>query len=261
MMMSQQNCLQPPTWSQSPTYQPPTSSQAPTWNQPPNWNQAPTSSQPPTYQPPTSSQAPTWNQPPNWNQAPIWSQPPAYQPTWSQPPLCQPTYQPPTYQPPVQQNLSTQAQQFVSAHNNYRNNTDPRATNMQPIQWANDLATSASNWAAQCKWEHSRTPNVGENLYASSIRTSNTNTYNPTDAVNSWGNEKLNYNYDTNSCAPGEVCGHYTQVVWADSNKVGCAVQDCPSISGIPWSNGGTMVVCQYSPPGNWIGQKPYQST
>ena len=31
-------------------------------------------------------------------------------------------------------------------------------------------------------------------------------------AVTSWNNEKDYYNYDTNVCQTGKVCGHYTQV-------------------------------------------------
>lgn len=179
--------------------------------------------------------------------------------------ICSPSvnqtiYNPSNYnQPPINQStLTNQEQQFVTSHNTYRNNVNPSAINMQPIQWSNDLASSAAKWASQCKWQHSQTPGVGENLYASSMRSPNTNNYDPSGAVVSWGNEKVNYDYNTNTCAPNQVCGHYTQVVWANSDKVGCAVQDCQNLQGTSWPNGGTFVVCQYSPPGNWIGQKPY---
>jgi len=35
------------------------------------------------------------------------------------------------------------------------------------------------------------------------------------------------FNYDDRTCATGEVCGHYTQVVWAKSYKVGCGAAFC----------------------------------
>jgi hypothetical protein len=181
------------------------------------------------------------------------------------PSFAPPSYVPPPTQPPNQPSNNNLAQAFIGAHNTYRNNVNPPATNMMPIQWSDDLATSAGQWAAKCVWAHSQKPNVGENLYASSVRTPNVSIYDPSEPVNSWGNEKTNFDYNTNTCAQGQVCGHYTQVVWANSNNVGCAVQDCPSISGIGWPNGGTIAVCQYSPPGNVSingqMQKPYVSS
>lgn len=150
---------------------------------------------------------------------------------------------------------SPYAQPFVNAHNNYRRKVNPPAKNMPMLVWADDLADNASKWAAKCQWAHSGTPGVGENIYATSVR----NDTNPNNAVNSWDAEKSNYNYANNTCAPGAMCGHYTQLVWANSKNLGCAIQDCPKINGINWPNGGTFVVCQYTPPGNYIGQKPYQ--
>ena len=46
-----------------------------------------------------------------------------------------------------------------------------------------------------------------------------------------------------------QSCGHYTQVVWANTLSVGCGVAVCPT---------GTIVVCNYAPPGNYVGEKPY---
>ncbi|KAK9690539.1 hypothetical protein RND81_09G135900 [Saponaria officinalis] len=69
------------------------------------------------------------------------------------------------------------------------------------------------------------------------------------DAVNLWIAEKSNYDYASNSCKNGE-CGHYTQVVWRDSVRLGCARVTC--------QNGGVFVTCNYDPPGNYIGERPY---
>ncbi|MDO9190699.1 MAG: CAP domain-containing protein [Sulfurimicrobium sp.] len=46
------------------------------------------------------------------------------------------------------------------------------------------------------------------------------------------------------------MCGHYTQLVWKKTTAVGCGMAVCGSRDQI-W-------VCQYSPAGNWAGQKPY---
>jgi pathogenesis-related protein 1 len=42
-------------------------------------------------------------------------------------------------------------------------------------------------------------------------------------------------------------------VVWRGSNEIGCGVSSCPlfGTTGLLW-------VCNYDPPGNIIGQRPY---
>jgi hypothetical protein len=78
------------------------------------------------------------------------------------------------------------------------------------------------------------------------------------EVVQAWASEAADYDYASNSCAPGKVCGHYTQLVWRNSTLVGCAYARCTQNSpfdGVPtWD----FWVCDYSPPGNWIGQRPY---
>jgi hypothetical protein len=44
---------------------------------------------------------------------------------------------------------------------------------------------------------------------------------------------------------------HYTQMVWRDTKEVGCGIERG---GGHPFM----VLVCRYSPPGNWEGQKPY---
>ncbi|VAW28221.1 hypothetical protein MNBD_BACTEROID06-1038, partial [hydrothermal vent metagenome] len=116
-----------------------------------------------------------------------------------------------------------------------------------PLEWDETLAKTALKWARQlkkegCAFKHSRTKGLGENLFMGT-----TGFYNPKDVVDSWGNEIENYNYEDNSCSG--VCGHYTQIVWATTKKVGCAKIKC---------DGNDIWVCNYDPPGNWVGQKPY---
>ncbi|NET40232.1 MAG: hypothetical protein F6K19_51255 [Cyanothece sp. SIO1E1] len=45
-------------------------------------------------------------------------------------------------------------------------------------------------------------------------------------------------------------CYHYTQVVWRRTNKLGCGIADHRRL--------GKIVVCNYDPPGNFLGQRPY---
>jgi len=72
-------------------------------------------------------------------------------------------------------------------------------------------------------------------------------------AVDMWANEKAYYDYTTNS-GGGNVVGHYTQVVWQKTRKVGCgkAVSTTDML--------GEHIVCRYSVAGNMLGEKPYCS-
>ncbi|EYF04089.1 putative type-1 pathogenesis-related protein [Chondromyces apiculatus DSM 436] len=124
----------------------------------------------------------------------------------------------------------------------------PAATPIPPLVWSHDVASVAQAHAAKCTFEHSGNP-YGENIYASSGNST------PDKVVGSWVSEKENYDYASNGCS--DVCGHYTQVVWAASERLGCGMSACtdngPFGDG-PWE----MWVCNYDPPGNFNGQKPY---
>ncbi|WMV44847.1 hypothetical protein MTR67_038232, partial [Solanum verrucosum] len=69
-------------------------------------------------------------------------------------------------------------------------------------------------------------------------------------AAQLWVAEKPNYNYGTNQCASGQVCGHYIQVVWRNSVRLGCGRARC--------NNGWWFISCDYDPVGNLVGQRPY---
>ena len=135
-------------------------------------------------------------------------------------------------------------QDYVNAHNSAR-----AAVGVGPVTWDNTVAAFAENYANQrigdCALVHSGGGGkYGENLAWSSADLSGT------DAVKMWVDEKADYDYNSNTCAAGKVCGHYTQVVWRDSVRIGCAKVRC--------NNGGTFIGCNYAPPGNYVDQKPY---
>ncbi|KAH8498627.1 hypothetical protein H0E87_017527 [Populus deltoides] len=95
---------------------------------------------------------------------------------------------------------------------------------------------------SDCNLVHSNGP-YGENLAKGS------GSFTGTAAVNLWVAEKPCYDYASNSCVGGQ-CLHYTQVVWRNSVRVGCARVKC--------TNGWWFVSCNYDPPGNYIGERPY---
>lgn len=134
---------------------------------------------------------------------------------------------------------------ITAAHNAVRG-----AHGVGDITWDDDLAAVAQAWADGCQWGHNdgRSDNypgyVGENIYGSSgVPTGQA-------VVSAWASEEADYDYESNSCS--DVCGHYTQIVWADSTKLGCAIASCPG------GQVANFVVCNYAPGGNYQGQRPY---
>jgi uncharacterized protein YkwD len=140
---------------------------------------------------------------------------------------------------------------ITEAHNAARAAVQPTASPaIPPLTWSPDLAAVAKAYAEKCVFEHSQ-GQYGENLYAT------TGGGNPQAVVDAWVSEAKDYDYATDTCASGAMCGHYTQVVWRDSERVGCGMAFCDT--GSPWGSGSwEHWVCEYDPPGNWVGQKPY---
>ncbi|XP_010039218.1 pathogenesis-related protein 1A [Eucalyptus grandis] len=138
------------------------------------------------------------------------------------------------------------AREFVEAHNKVRlGHGEPL------LKWDKNLAKYsrrfASKRAADCKMIHSYGP-YGENIFWGAKAE-----WSPSQVVDSWVSEKQFYDPTHNSCTPGEMCGHYTQVVWRDTARVGCAW--------IPCLNGGMYAICSYDPPGNYVNESPFVST
>jgi pathogenesis-related protein 1 len=138
---------------------------------------------------------------------------------------------------------------ITAAHNAVRAEVNPAAaTPLPPLAWSSEVASAAQAHAARCVFEHSQS-GYGENIYATSGSAT------PADVVNSWSSEVEEYDYASNGCSG--TCGHYTQVVWAASLRLGCGMADCSENSPLG-SDTWQLWVCNYDPPGNYIGQRPY---
>ncbi|WP_438024143.1 CAP domain-containing protein [Sorangium sp. So ce233] len=138
---------------------------------------------------------------------------------------------------------------MTAAHNRARAAVEPPADPPLPgLSWSPEIAAVAQAYAERCEFSHSES-NYGENLYASSGAST------PEDVVAAWVDEAANYDLATNACS--STCGHYTQVVWADSARLGCGVADCTD--GSPFGGGSWQIwVCNYDPAGNFINERPY---
>ncbi|XP_010209268.1 PREDICTED: peptidase inhibitor 16 [Tinamus guttatus] len=142
---------------------------------------------------------------------------------------------------------------IVDGHNKFRSQVSPPAMDMLKMSWDVELEAFAQAYAEKCIWDHNKERGRrGENLFAM------TPTLDLEFAVEDWNGEEKFYNLTTAMCAPGQMCGHYTQVVWASTQRVGCGVKFCAKIDGIETEDM-YLLVCNYYPPGNMKGRKPYK--
>ncbi len=137
-----------------------------------------------------------------------------------------------------------QKQQFIDTHNRYR-----AEVGVPPLVWSDKLSDFSAEWATKkgkqgCKMQHRPDNDFGENIYWSSGMA-----FDPEVAVTEWGNEKLQYNNEVIGQEKAMV-GHYTQMVWRTTTQVGCAAYQCEQ---------NLIVICNYNPAGNWMGQHPYK--
>ena len=132
----------------------------------------------------------------------------------------------------------------LEAHNIVR-----AAKGLTPFTHDDRLAEASEMWSVKladegCDLIHSD-GSWGENLYWTS------GTATSAQPVESWASEEAFYDYEINTCTPGEQCGHYTQIVWDSTQRVGCGAAKCAGGGGEVWT-------CRYDPPGNWVGEWPY---
>ncbi|XP_040975640.1 peptidase inhibitor 16 isoform X4 [Aquila chrysaetos chrysaetos] len=142
---------------------------------------------------------------------------------------------------------------ILDEHNKYRSQVSPPAMDMLKMSWDTELEAFAQAYAEKCIWDHNKERGRrGENLFAMAP------TLDLEFAVEDWNGEEKYYNLTTSMCVPGQMCGHYTQVVWASTHQIGCGAKFCEKIEGIETEDM-YLLVCNYYPPGNMKGRKPYK--
>ncbi|XP_037640028.1 cysteine-rich venom protein isoform X1 [Sebastes umbrosus] len=148
------------------------------------------------------------------------------------------------------ENKTVQAE-IIDHHNAFRRAVQPTASDMLIMSYSEEVAASAQAWVDKCILAHGSPSTrmldgyeLGENLFYSSS---------PTlwkDVVNAWHSEVSRYLYPKGS-RNGQETGHYTQVIWNSSYKVGCGVTLCP--------NNVYFYGCHYYRAGNFKGWPPYK--
>ena len=144
-------------------------------------------------------------------------------------------------------------QALLDTHNEVRAAASPTPSPaLSPLTWSTSLATTAQAWGERCVFEHSE-GSLRENLALFSPREVDADM--ATQVVELWASERADFSLSSNSCAASAQCGHYTQVVWRGTERVGCGVAECDNV---PDFGTGTLWVCNYDPPGNYVGERPY---
>jgi len=138
------------------------------------------------------------------------------------------------------------AMRVVMLHNQQR-----AAAGVRPITWDPGLAAAADAYATQLartrRWGHSPTatrPGQGENLWMGTR-----GAFSVDAMIGSWAGEGRMFRPGTFPTVSrtgnwGDV-GHYTQMVWRGTTRVGCAVRS---------SARDDYLVCRYAPAGNVMG-------
>jgi pathogenesis-related protein 1 len=171
----------------------------------------------------------------------------------------------------------------TAAHNAIREQATA-AEGIEPalpdLSWSDELALVAQDWADTLTSEecgsiaHRPNGRLGENIAARSSRGISLDPMPPEEAVQGWADEVECWTYGRitggnpnvqggEQCQPQCIaaknstgCGHYTQLVWANTREVGCGYSTCTTDDDFLFE----VWVCNYDPPGNIINQFPYQA-
>jgi len=115
------------------------------------------------------------------------------------------------------------------------------------LQWDSSIAAAAQKWAEELvatdAFNHDGARgDVGENLYSQTGPTKAS----CAEAALSWYDERKHYNYENPNYGSNYTIGHFTQLVWKSSQKVGVGIA-----SKTTGGNTRTVIVARYSPAGN----------
>jgi pathogenesis-related protein 1 len=162
---------------------------------------------------------------------------------------------------------------MTAAHNKVRAAVTDTQTPLPDLTWSPTLAAYAQEWtdslAKTCNPQHRSSTELQKKGYGENLAMFGSGGFGATSstaqkAVDGWAGEVKCWTYGAFmtgdkcdvACYTGmnsDGCGHYTQIVWRNTKQVGCGISTC--------AQGGMNVdiwVCNYSPAGNYVGQKPY---
>jgi len=133
----------------------------------------------------------------------------------------------------------------------------PSGRNMYALEYDDELACFAQKWVNKCILDQSSgTPDTGENSWWSGGKPMLANKA-MSQACALWYKEGQD-NDMTNGVTMemGEAdfpkIGHWSQMIWGASTRIGCGLNWCPALRR-------TLVVCLYREPGNYLDERLYE--
>ncbi|KAI4472033.1 cysteine-rich secretory protein-related [Holotrichia oblita] len=164
-------------------------------------------------------------------------------------------------------------QTIVDRHNFYRQAIvdgkvpgQPRGVGLKYLRWDEQLAEMAQEVADSCEFPRKRLHDsrfrLGPGNNVAYVWKLNfiPNDANWTGAVEIWFNAYKQYHYKKHS--PRDVgigTGSYTQIVWADTEFIGCGFNSHNNPEADPEYVIEQTYVCLYGPTGNQLGKYPYK--
>ena len=138
------------------------------------------------------------------------------------------------------------SERMLAAHNRARADAG-----VPPLTWDRELAAGAADYAAQMSTiGRVHAPREGRKCIRENLLQSLPGGRTPEQMVGVWIGEKRNFVAgtfpDVSRTGNWSDVGHYTQVIWRSTARIGCAVH---SDARYDW------LVCRYSPPGNVDGR------
>lgn len=130
-------------------------------------------------------------------------------------------------------------QHMLDAHNIFR-----EVAGVPPLKWSVELAQYAQEYSQKCVFEHSPA-SYGENLIMGNYQ----DDADMARGVTMWHGEICYYDFDN----PGFSLstGHYTQIVWKNTQYVGCGFTMCQGGVKPFLKYVAGLLVCEYFPAGN----------
>ncbi|XP_042313896.1 cysteine-rich venom protein-like [Sceloporus undulatus] len=155
-------------------------------------------------------------------------------------------------------NISAKKQkEIVDRHNAVRTGVKPTASNMLKMTWDPKASETAKKWAGKCKGQTSpKEERVVDGIYCGENILITTKPTSWSAIITDWSAKAVNFQYGRGPINDINLSDVYTQLVWYNSHRVGCAVAHCPKEM-VPF-----IYVCHYCPVGNIIQSltKPYKA-
>jgi hypothetical protein len=131
-------------------------------------------------------------------------------------------------------------------------NVERRRLGLSPLEWDPQLEASASTYADKLAttgdWQHS--PRVSRRGQGENLWMGTKGNFTAEEMIGGWVSEKTKFRAgifpNVSSTGHWEDVGHYTQVIWATTDRIGCSLRSSPRYD---------YLVCRYAQAGNVMGQ------